>query len=304
MIEKENVSQSTLFLSENQNSNGISVIVPVFNEEKGIKNVIKGIQEVLCSENINYEIIVVDDCSTDRSPEILASLDGIKYIRHPRNIGYGGALKTGIKNAKNNHIVITDGDGTYPNEVIPELIKYLGKYDMVVGARAISDENIPLIRKPIKHMLGKLANYLSETDIPDLNSGLRAFEKSIALRFYKMLPSGFSFTTTITLAMHCNGYTVKYIPIKYGKRKGKSKFGPIKDTLNFIQLIWRTIMYFNPLKVFLPIGGLFFIGFMVSLCIDIFILADLTEKTLLLFLAFIQISVIGLLADLIDKRIP
>lgn len=298
----ENTSSTIPSLINSKNI--ISVIVPVYNEEESISNVIKDLLEVLHKSNLTFEIVAVDDGSTDNSPQILNNIDGITYIRHSRNIGYGGALKTGIKSAKGDVIVIIDCDGTYPIEVIPELIKHLVKYDMVVGARDKSDENIPLIRKPIKLILGKLANYLSETDIPDLNSGFRAFKKSIALRFYKMLPSGFSFTTTITLAMHCNGYNVKYIPIKYGKRKGKSKFGPIKDTINFIQLMGRTIMYFNPLKVFLPVGSLIFIGFIVSLFYDIFILTNLTDKTLLLFLASIQITVIGLLADLIDKRIP
>ena len=119
-----------------------------------------------------------------------------------------------------------------------------------------------------------------------------------------MYPSGFSFTTTITLAMHCNDYEVKYVPIVYGKREGKSKIKPIKDTLNFIQLIWRTVMYFNPLKIFLPVSILVFICFLISFSYDLFILEDFTEKTLIFFLAFIQVTIIGLLADLIDKRSP
>ncbi|MFQ5902165.1 MAG: glycosyltransferase family 2 protein [Candidatus Binatia bacterium] len=282
----------------------ISVVVPVYNEEKSVKSVIKDLQGVLETSGVNCELIVVDDGSTDRSAQILEEIEGIRYLRHEKNIGYGGALKTGIKNAKGEFIVITDADGTYPTEVIPELLNALDGYDMVVGARAGNDRNVPLIRRPVKWILGKLANYLSETDIPDLNSGFRAFKKDIVVRFYKMLPSGFSFTTTITLAMHCDGYRVKYIPIQYHKRQGKSKIRPIKDTINFIQLIWRTIMYFNPVKVFLPIAGVVFLGFMISALVDILISSNLTDKTVILFLAFIQISVIGLLADLIDKRSP
>ncbi|HWP93825.1 MAG TPA: glycosyltransferase family 2 protein [Thermodesulfobacteriota bacterium] len=302
VLNKENLSDFKSPVVENENT--ISVIIPIYNEEKSIKNVVEQLQEVLSNSGTKYEIIVIDDGSTDRSPEVLKGIDGITSIRHPKNIGYGGAIKTGMKNAKGDIIVITDGDGTYPNEMIPELLKDIGENDMVVGARSKSDSNIPLMRKPIKWLLGKLANYLSETDIPDLNSGLRVFKKNEALRFYRMFPSGFSFTTTITLAMHCNGYNVKYVPIKYGKREGKSKINPIKDTLNFIQLIWRTIMYFSPLKVFLPIAGIIFVGFMVSSFIDIFISENLTDKTVILFLAFIQVSVLGLLADLIVKRTP
>lgn len=280
----------------------VSVIIPVYNEQGGVKSVIDELQEVLSNLNINHEIIVVDDGSTDNSPEILKCIENIKYIRHHKNIGYGGSLKTGLRNAAGDIIVITDGDGTYPNAKIPELLSAMKENDMVVGARSINSNNIPLIRKPIKFILGKLANYLSETYIPDLNSGLRIFKKNIALKFYKLYPSGFSFTTTITLAMHCNGYNVKYIPIEYGKREGKSKIRPIHDTLNFIQLILRTVMYFNPLKIFLPIALTIFLGFLISVAYDIFILDNLTDKSVILFLASIQIAIIGLLADLIDKR--
>jgi glycosyltransferase involved in cell wall biosynthesis len=279
-----------------------TVIVPVYNEEKAIESVIANIKTALTQLDIKYEIIVVDDGSTDQSAQIISNIDGITYIQHPTNTGYGSALKTGIRYAAGEFVVITDGDGTYPNQAIPGLIRASAEYDMVVGARSINDHNIPLIRKPAKWLLGKLANYLSETVIPDLNSGLRVFRRDVALRFYKIFPSGFSFTTTITLAMHCNGYRVKYVPIEYNKRAGKSKIRPIHDTINFIQLILRTVMYFNPLKIFLPIATFVFIAFLMSSIVDIVILDNLTDKTVIFFLAFVQILVLGLLADLIDKR--
>jgi glycosyltransferase involved in cell wall biosynthesis len=280
----------------------VSVIIPVYNEEKCLEDVVSKLKETMIDANLKFEIIMVDDGSTDQSGKIIKGIKGIRAFSHAQNIGYGAALKTGLKKAAGNIIVITDADGTYPIEIIPVLVKEIDEYDMAVGARSMNDKSIPLVRKPMKWVLGKLANYLSGTNIPDLNSGLRAFRKDVAFRFFKMYPSGFSFTTTITLAMHCDGYDVKYIPIKYGKREGKSKINPIKDTINFIQLIWRTVMYFNPLKVFLPIAGFILIGFLASSYYDVFILDDLTEKTLILFLAFLQIIVIGLLADLIDKR--
>jgi glycosyltransferase involved in cell wall biosynthesis len=282
----------------------ISVVIPVYNEEEGIENVIRQLKKALLNLEGKYEIIFVDDGSIDGSQDILKNIDQIKCIRHSKNIGYGGALKTGIKNSKGDIIVITDGDGTYPNNIIPKLISEMDQYDMVVGERSKNDPNIPTIRKPAKWILGKLANYLSETEIPDLNSGLRAFSRKEALRFMKILPSGFSFTTTITLAMHCNELKVKYVPIEYNKRKGHSKIHPIKDTINFVQLIFRTVMYFNPLKVFLPISLFIFVLFLASVSIDLLILRNLTDKTVLLFLAFIQILVTGLVADLIEKRTP
>ena len=280
----------------------VTVIVPVYNEEKAIEKVIANIKAALTELDIKYEIIVVDDGSTDQSSEIIRNIDGITYMQHPTNTGYGSALKTGLRYAQGEFVVITDGDGTYPNQAIPSLIRASAEHDMVVGARSINDHNIPLVRKPAKWLLGKLANYLSETVIPDLNSGLRVFRRDVALRFYKIFPSGFSFTTTITLAMHCNGYRVKYVPIEYNKRSGKSKIRPIHDTINFIQLILRTVMYFNPLKIFLPIATFVFIAFLLSSLVDIVVRENLTDKTVIFFLAFVQILVLGLLADLIDKR--
>jgi glycosyltransferase involved in cell wall biosynthesis len=281
---------------------GVSGVIPVYNEEGSIAGVIKEVQESLSKLNLKYEIIVVDDGSNDGSEEILRGMEGIGYIRHPTNTGYGGALKSGIKKAKGEVIVITDGDGSYPNEVIPALVKEMAEYDMVVGARAQGDPNIPFIRKPVKWILGKLANYLSGTKIPDLNSGLRAFRREDVLRFFNILPSGFSFTTTITLAMLCNGYSVSYVPVEYRARHGKSKISPIRDTVNFLQLIFRTIMYFNPLKIFLPISGLVFIIFVLCLLNDLFVLDDLTDKTIMSFVGWVQVLMIGLLADLVDKR--
>jgi glycosyltransferase involved in cell wall biosynthesis len=282
----------------------VSVIVPVYNEEKAIRGVIKHIQQVLSQIGDKSEIIVVDDGSTDQSSQIIKTIEGITYIRHPKNSGYGSALKTGVRHANGDFIVITDGDGTYPNQAIPSLIRDAAEYDMIVGARSMNDHNIPLVRKPAKWLLGKLANYLSETAIPDLNSGLRVFRRDAALRFYKILPSGFSFTTTITLAMHCNGYSVKYVPIEYGKRQGKSKIRPFHDTINFIQLILRTVMYFNPLKIFLPLAGILFTACFSSALVDVFILDNFTDKTVILFISFLQILMMGLVADLINKRSP
>ena len=283
--------------------NFVSIIVPVYNEEQVIKSIIAQIQKVCLESNINFEIIVVDDGSTDQSEKIIRQIDGIRFYQHSQNTGYGSALKTGLRKSSGNMIVITDADGTYPVEMIPELVKNLNEYEMVVGARDRGDKNIAAVRKPMKWFIGKLANYLSETQIPDLNSGLRAFRKDIAMKFFQMFPNGFSFTTTITLAMHCNGFDVKYIPIKYGKRVGKSKISPVKDTINFFQLIYCTVMYFNPLKIFVPMAIIVFLIFMVFTAYDVFILENLTDKTLISFETFVQISIIGLIADLISKRI-
>jgi glycosyltransferase involved in cell wall biosynthesis len=248
------------------------------------------------------ELIVVDDGSTDRTAQRAAAA-GARVVRHPRNRGYGASLKTGIHASSAPRIVITDADGTYPNERIPELVALLDENDMVVAARTGANVAIPLARKPAKWMLNQLANYLSESKIPDLNSGLRAFRRESLFPFLGILPSGFSFTTTITLAMHVNDHTVCYLPIDYHPRRGKAKIRPLQDTANFAALIVRTILYFRPLKIFLPLAGLFFVAALGILFYSWKFTPKIMDAsvTITLMTAF-QTAMIGLLADLIDKR--
>jgi glycosyltransferase involved in cell wall biosynthesis len=232
----------------------------------------------------------------------MASVNGVKVIRHEQNMGYGAALKAGIRHAKNEIIVISDADGSYPIKDIPIFLINMEHADMVVGARVGKKAHISFYRKPAKWFINKLANHLSGIKIPDLNSGLRAMRKEKVERFFSILPEKFSFTTTITLAFLTNGYSVKYIPIEYYKRKGKSKIHPIKDTLNFIQLIIRTIMYFNPLKIFLPLSFAFFIASVTVLIVSWLADRVMDITTTILFVAGIQLLAIGMIADLIDKR--
>ncbi|MBD3163218.1 MAG: glycosyltransferase [Candidatus Eisenbacteria bacterium] len=288
---------------ESPNPRGVSVVIPAYNEQEGIEEVVRQIGALPGGiESGEIELIVVDDGSTDATAA-RAERAGARVIRHGWNRGYGAALKTGILAARGWAVVITDADGTYPNERIPELVALLEEHEMVVGARTGAKVAIPWIRRPAKWFLNKLANYLSEARIPDLNSGLRAFRRETLLGYFGMLPSGFSFTTTITLAMHVNDLRIAYLPIDYHARQGKSKIRPIQDTLNFLALIVRTILYFRPLKIFLPIAGVLFLA-----SVGIFVYSALyTEKimdasvTITLMTSF-QMAAIGLLADLIDKR--
>lgn len=281
---------------------GLSMVVPVYNEENSVEQVLEKLLDVLNRLNRPTDLIVVDDGSTDGTSEVLKRLgDQIRVIRHTVNRGYGAALKTGIHNAAHSLIAITDADGTYPNEDLPLLLADMDTHDMVVGARIGEKVHVPLIRRPAKWVLNKLANYLVETNIPDLNSGFRVFKKEIVEKYLHILPNRFSFTTTITLAMISDDYRVHYRPIQYHKRQGKSKIKP-GDALGFLMLIIRTITYFNPLKFFLPFSmALFGLG-MVRICYDIFWLHNLTDSTTLLFLFALQIGLIGIVADLIVKR--
>jgi len=283
----------------------ISVVIPVYNEEKAVEYTINQVKYFLEVTGTDYEIIIVNDGSKDHSREILENIQGIKLINHPYNLGYGASLKTGIKASKGDYILITDAHGTYPLENIPRLLKYIPEYDMVVGARTGKDVNIPLLRRPAKKILSIIANFLSRRRIPDLNSGFRIFKKELALRFFHLFPSNFSFTTTLTLAALTNDYTVKYIRINYEKRKGKSSIRPIQDFLNFTSLIFRVSIYFNPLRIFVPFGlGFFVFGMFIILYFAI--ITNFKDKLSLSGLLFImlgiQIIFLGILADLIVKR--
>lgn len=281
------------------NKRAVSIVIPAFNEEEGIEKVLTELESLDLGEG--SEIIVVDDCSVDHTfQKSLAR--GARVIHHEQNMGYGAALKTGIRQAKNDIIIITDADGSYPIKSIPLLIENIEDADMVVGARTGKNVHIPFFRRPAKWFISKLANRLSGLKIPDLNSGLMAMRKEKVQRFFSILPDSFSFTTTLTLAFLTNGYPVKYLPIEYYKRKGKSKIHPIKDTLNFIQLVIRTVLYFNPLKIFLPFSLFFLLASAAVLIISWLAGRLMDVTTVILFVTGIQLLAIGMIADLIDKR--
>lgn len=283
-----------------------SLVIPVYNEEDIVDLTLDQLHSIFQAAGCQYELVVVNDGSTDRTAAILQtrweSRRDIRLFEHARNRGYGAALKTGIRQAKYDLIVITDADGTYPNHDIPRLVAIAARADMVVGARIGANVKYSTLRKIPKFFLVRFAQWITNTPIPDLNSGMRVFQKRIVERFLTILPDTFSFTTTITIAMLTNQYVVHYEPIDYSPRVGRSKIKPIRDTLRFVQLILRAGVYFAPLRVFMPIAGLFLVGFLITLAQDLFIRQDLTERTLILLIAATQVGIFALLADMIDKR--
>ena len=282
-----------------------SVVIPCYNEEGAIAATIDGLRENLADAG-PHEIIVVDDGSTDGSRDILAALvaghQDLRVVSHDRNRGYGAALKTGIRRAISDVIVITDADGTYPNARIPELVNIAQEADMVVGSRTGEKVTYSRIRRIPILFLGWYSSWIANQHIPDINSGLRVFRKSIAEKFLNILPDGFSFTMTITLAMLTNYYDVRFVDIDYSPRVGKSKIRPIRDTLQFVQLIVRTGTYFAPLRVFFPLIAMLSLAFLASLAYDVFVARNLTDKTVILLMFSINTTMFGLLADMIDKR--
>lgn len=287
-------------------NNGISVIIPVFNEQDAIRRTVDEVCEAFSNvENMpDYEIIIVNDGSEDGTEDIIREINNtnVKIVTHETNLGYGAALKSGIKHARYQYVATTDADSTYPNSYFPELIKEAQSYDMVVGARTGSKVNIPPIRRPAKWAITRLARYLAGVKIPDLNSGMRIIKKDAVNKYLNILPNGFSFTTTITLALHCNNYDICYVPINYHDRKGKSKIKPMRDTLNFIILVIRTVMYFNPLKVFVPVSLILLLASIAALAYRVIAGGGLAAVSVILFVSAIQVLTTGMLADLVHKR--
>lgn len=291
---------------DTQNLPGLSIIIPAYNEEHGLPEVLSQLL-ALFAHHPACEIVVVDDGSTDGTSRVAQGFDRVHVITHRANRGYGAALKSGIRHASYDLICITDADGTYPNDRIIDLVNTLvtKEYDMVVGARTGEHVHIPFQRKPAKWALNKLANFVAGEHIPDLNSGLRVFRRAVALRFFSILPDGFSFTTTITLGMLTNNYLVDYVPINYHARIGTSKIRPVRDTLNFTQLVLRIALYFAPLRIFIPVSLFFLIAAVVWAFFSFIVFEELADvSTVVLVMAGIQIGLLGLVAELINRRVP
>ncbi len=276
-----------------------SVVIPAYNEEDGIQPALHDLKKALSGVKAPFEIIVVDDGSADRTAERAREVDGVEVISVPINRGYGASLKTGIRRAKHDILVITDADGTYPPDSIPTLVDQIGLYDMVVGARVGESVAIPLVRRPAKWFLGKLASYLAGQRIPDLNSGLRAMKRSLVQQYEHLLPSGFSFTTTITLSALCREHLVKYVTIDYLPRTGDSKIRP-RHAFDFLLLIVRTVIYFNPLKVFLPAGAVLFAAGLGKFVYDLSY-GNLSEGAIFALLSGGLVWAVGLLSDQISR---
>ncbi|MHA7776946.1 glycosyltransferase family 2 protein [Roseibium sp. M-1] len=281
-----------------------SIIIPCFNEVAAIEQTVREIIAV-CADGLQYEIIVIDDGSTDGTADVLARLSdetGLVLFSHSKNRGYGAALKTGLRHARGALVAITDADGTYPNHCLPELIAKCRNYDMVVGARTGDDVTYSKIRSLPKLFLRAWISWLSRCDVPDINSGLRVFNRQIAEKNIGILPDGFSFTITITLAMLTTYRDVLFVPVSYKQRVGKSKIRPIRDTMNFVFLILRTALYFAPLRAFFPIILFFATVTLFSLGYDILVLRDITDLTVLLIMFTLNAGMVSLMADMIVRR--
>lgn len=280
----------------------VSVVLPIYNEKGHLRTEIDRIRAALEASRYTFEIIVVDDGSNDGSQTELAAIPGITLITHRRNQGSGAARRTGTTAARGRVVVWTDVDMTYPNDRIPELVDAMDGYDHIVGWRQTEEGTHKLLRTPAKWIIRKLASYLSETDIKDLNSGLRAFRRDVAMQYVHELPKGFSCVTTLTMSFLGNGYSIAFFPIEYFPRAGRSKFHWLRDTRRYILQVIRMTLSYNPLKVFLPVGLVLLLAGLVKLGYD-WSSRDfrLAANTLLVFFAALQVITVGLLADLVVR---
>ena len=279
----------------------VSIIIPAFNEELSVRETVVELRNLFDVTDIEAEIIIVDDGSTDKTARE-AKAAGARVIQHRSNRGYGASLKTGIIAASNEIIGITDADGTYPAKYLPEMFSELEHADMVVGSRTGADVHIPISRMPAKWFLRIIANYVANTKIPDLNSGLRVFRRDVAMQYFAILSDQFSFTTTITLALLCDKYAVTYIPIDYRKRQGKSKIVPW-DAGSFAILIFRVAMLFRPLRVFIPLAITCLVYGLTKTSIDMLRDPNISASAILAFVSALIMVFTGMLGDAVATRL-
>jgi glycosyltransferase involved in cell wall biosynthesis len=235
----------------------VSIIIPAYSEGKGIRAVVEGVRRVMDATSQTYEIIVVNDGSDDKTAEE-AQTTGARVISHPYKIGNGAAVKTGIRNALGEILVMLDGDGQHSPYDIPRLLEKMDIYDMAVGART-GDSEASFHRKVANRIYNCFATYMCKRRIEDLTSGFRAIKTDIARQFVSLLPNEFSYPTTITMALIRSGYSLAYVPIKTHRRVGQSKIKPLRDGSRFFLIIIKIATLFSPMRVFLPVSAIMFL---------------------------------------------
>ena len=269
----------------------VTVIIPAFNEAEAIADVVRGLVE----RYPDYEILVVNDGSKDDTGRLAAEA-GATVVTHDWNRGYGAALRTGIREARAPVVCFFDADGQHDPEDVGRLVAEIGHYQMVVGART-QDSHQPLSRRPGKWVLRTFADFLTGVRIPDLNSGLRAFQREVILKYLHLMPSGFSFSTTSTFAMLKSGRPVKWVPITVAKRVGKSSVSQIRHGFQTLLLMLRLTTLFEPLKVFLPVSFLLLGTAALFTAINWVQGGGITDTTTILTVAFVIVFMMGLVID-------
>lgn len=287
----------------------VTIVLPCYNEEDHVVDEVKRICSAMDASGYGYELLAVDDASSDatleRLREVAPLFPSMRVIAFGHNGGSGTVRRIGSQRARGEYVVWTDADMSYPNERIPELVAMLDadpETDQVVGARTQEMGSHKALRVPAKWIIRKIAEKLTNTRIPDLNSGLRVFRRDVARPYLRLLPPGFSCVTTITLAFLSNQHPVRYVPIEYAKRAGTSKFHFVTDAYRYILQVLRMVMYFNPLKVLMP-PALTLLGLGAAKFVFDQVRNPLymPNNTVMILMTGLIIAAIALLADLIVR---
>ena len=275
---------------------GLSVVVPAYNEAAALGSVLDELTAKLTSLEVPWEVLVVDDGSTDGTGDALAGRSDVTVIRHAKNRGYGASLKTGIDRSRFSHVLFFDADGQFDPQEIPELHRVGREADMAAGKRG-GDSDAPILRRPGKKILAWTANYLAKTRIPDLNCGYRVVRRDLLLRHRHLLPDTFSASTTLTLLLLKGGYDVRFVPVRIRRRTGTSSVNILSDGFDTLMLIVRLITLLDPLRVFLPASGIMFL-LAVAWGLRYFLVNGvISMATLFLLISAVLTFFIGLLAD-------
>lgn len=278
----------------------VTILLPAHDEAACIRPVIEGVRLASAELGGTVEILVVDDGSCDGTAGIARDC-GARVVSHHSRLGAGAAIRTGLLEARGEVVVLMDADASYPAEAIPRLLAELPSCRQVVGARTTEAGKAPRLRAAVKFLLRKLGEFLVRRAIPDLNSGMRAFRRRDAMAFIHLLPDGHSCVSTLTLCFLGMGLPVRFVPIDYRPRVGRSKFRPVSDTARFVVQILRSVAYFAPLRVFLAASFLFLALGTGKSAWDVRSRGGLEESDIILFIFSAATAVIGLLADLIVK---
>ncbi|MCB9407372.1 MAG: glycosyltransferase family 2 protein [Tetrasphaera sp.] len=287
----------------------VTIVLPCYNEGAHVLKEIERITATMNASEFSYEVLCIDDASTDDTLAVLRDAAQryahLRILPFRRNGGSGTARRIGTQQARGEVVVWTDADMTYENEKIPDLVRILrddATYDQVVGARTTEEGTHKWARVPAKWFIRKVAEWLTKTKIPDLNSGLRAFRREVALPYLRLLPAGFSCVTTITIAFLSNQHDIKYVETTYAKRAGTSKFHFVSDAYRYILQVLRMVMYFDPLKVLMPPAiWLILLGVVKGVVDMVRHPFYFPANTVLLVVSGVMIGSLALLSDLVVR---
>lgn len=290
--------------ADEQNPDGLSVVIPALNEASAIAETVRVVQQCLTEAGITFELIIVDDGSTDGTGDIAAAA-GARVIRHLYNLGYGRSLKDGILAAKYPSIAISDADGTYPFQDMPKLFaEFQRGFDMVVGARRGKAYEESFIKKPLRRVLKFLVEVTAARKIPDINSGMRIFDREKAITYFERLCDTFSFTTSLTLAFIMKGHYVTYVPIDYHERIGRTKVRLLRDAVKTFQYIAEAAIYYNPLRIFLGLTAALIASGLALAIINVFMRREGIMLGIIgIFIASVVTFALGLHAVLLKQML-